>query len=302
MIFYDIIMLVVLGAAMIYGYWKGLAWQIAFLASVIVSYTVSVKFREPVSQFLQAEAPWNRIGAMLILFLGTSLLIWIIYSRVAKTLKKNELKGFDRQAGAILGGLTGFVLCMVITMFSVSLLGDKIHDQIHVSRTGRYVIWGIGTVSSIVPQELAKYVDPHVENFENAIGHSVHRPLEDYPQHTYPVEGRLIQDPNLVPPSDSTYSGQWGNDNPQWNTNQPDSWSNRPVPANNNGSYSSGNQWQNGNRYSNSGNLQTPPPVDGGGQWPNIDVSETSRRILDSAIQHGADAARRALNGNNPQR
>ena len=87
-----------------------MAWQIASLAAVIVSYIVSVNFREPVSRFIQAEEPWDRIGAMLILFLGTSIVIWVIYARIQSRIKKMELKGFDRQAGAMLGAVKGALL------------------------------------------------------------------------------------------------------------------------------------------------------------------------------------------------
>ena len=98
MALYDIVMLVVVVAAVWFGWWKGLAWQIASLAAIIVSYIVAVNFREPVSRYISADEPWNRIAAMLILFLGTSLLIWTIYASVSKSLKKMELKGFDHQA------------------------------------------------------------------------------------------------------------------------------------------------------------------------------------------------------------
>ena len=59
MSFYDVVMLVVLGGAIWFGFWKGLAWQIASVAAVCVSYIVAVNFREPVSQFIQADEPWN---------------------------------------------------------------------------------------------------------------------------------------------------------------------------------------------------------------------------------------------------
>ena len=111
---YDIAMLVIFLGAIVFGYWKGLAWQIASLAALVVSYIVAVNFRDQMATLLKVDEPWNKIGAMLILFLGTSLLIWAIYSSVSKSLKKNELKGFDRQAGAILGALKGGLLCMVV--------------------------------------------------------------------------------------------------------------------------------------------------------------------------------------------
>ena len=73
---YDIIMLVVLVGAMVFGAIKGFAWQLASIASIVVSYAVAYNYREPFSQSIQAEPPWNRFLAMLILYVGTSLVIW----------------------------------------------------------------------------------------------------------------------------------------------------------------------------------------------------------------------------------
>lgn len=41
---YDLLMIVVLAAATLFGFVKGMAWQVAYLASLIVSYIAAVKF------------------------------------------------------------------------------------------------------------------------------------------------------------------------------------------------------------------------------------------------------------------
>ena len=65
MTFYDIIILVLLLGAVVFGYWKGLAWQIASVAAVVVSYFAAYRFRDQVAQFVQAEPPFNRIACLL---------------------------------------------------------------------------------------------------------------------------------------------------------------------------------------------------------------------------------------------
>ena len=62
---YDIIMLVVLIAATVWGFWRGLAWQLASLSSLVVSYFVAYQFHEPVSAKITADPPWNVFLAML---------------------------------------------------------------------------------------------------------------------------------------------------------------------------------------------------------------------------------------------
>ena len=166
---YDIAMIIVFLGAIWFGYWKGLAWQVASVASIALSYFVAVTFPDAITPYISAEPPFNRFAAMLILFIGTSLIVWTLFASISKSLKKMELKGFDRQAGAILGAFKGAILCMVITMFAFALLGDKARDAIHQSKSGYYVVNGIDQLPSVLPTDVYDYVHKYVENFRNGI-------------------------------------------------------------------------------------------------------------------------------------
>ena len=76
---YDIVMLVIILGAALFGAVKGFAWQLASIVSIVASYVVAYRFREPFSQSIQADPPWNRFLAMLILFIGTSLVLSLIH-------------------------------------------------------------------------------------------------------------------------------------------------------------------------------------------------------------------------------
>jgi len=166
---YDIAMIIVFLGAIWFGYWKGLAWQVASVASIALSYFVAITFPDTITPYISAEAPFNRFAAMLILFVGTSLIVWTLFASVSKSLKKMELKGFDRQAGALLGAFKGALLCMVITMFSVALLGDKAKDAIIQSKSGYYVVQGIDQLPSVLPTDMYQYVHKYVDDFRNGI-------------------------------------------------------------------------------------------------------------------------------------
>ena len=60
---YDILMLVVLVGAMVFGAWKGMAWQIASLASILVSAGVAVHLSGPMAPYISDTEPWNRVIA-----------------------------------------------------------------------------------------------------------------------------------------------------------------------------------------------------------------------------------------------
>lgn len=238
MTLYDIIILVLLLGAVFFGYWKGLAWQIASVAAVVVSYFAAYRFRDQVAQYVQAEYPFNRIAAMLIIFVACSLIIWLTYAYVNRSLEKAELDGFNRQMGALIGAFLGILLCMVVTMFSVSLLGQRAHDSIHYSKFGPYVLRGISMVRTVVPEELSASLDPHFDNFYQQIGYDANRPINSYPAYqnpganSNPVTGGSAYNNNVFNPSTGqSYQGNWTT-SPTTGQNQ-NTYSNGYPPTNN---------------------------------------------------------------------
>ena len=217
---YDIVMLAVMLGAIFFGAWKGLAWQVASIASIVVSYLVALNFSNTVAAMLPIDPPWNRFAAMLILFLGTSLVIWVVFGRLKESIKRMNLAAFDRQAGAMLGAVKGALLCMVVTMFSVSLLGESAAKAICDSRTGGYIVRGIESLPAIVPTELHAVVQPYIEEFQESIAHENHDhddtgiPLQSQvyskmseTMGSFEVPGTL--DPNSPGQQYQTFNGQW---------------------------------------------------------------------------------------------
>ena len=166
---YDIIMLVVMASAILFGLWKGLAWQIASIAAIVVSYFVALTFRAPVAAMIKTEEPWNRFLAMFILFIGTSLVIWIAFGFISRTIEKMQLKDFDRHAGAVVGALKGAVLCLVITFFAMTLLSAKQKEAICDSYSGRYMATAIDKIQVFMPKEVHTVIHPYLEKLDNEL-------------------------------------------------------------------------------------------------------------------------------------
>ncbi|MFN9878980.1 MAG: CvpA family protein [Planctomycetota bacterium] len=169
MSFYDILMFVVFAGAILFGLWKGLAWQIASLAAIFISYVVAMQFRGQVADLIQAPAPWNMFGAMLLLYLGTSFAIWIAFGYIRRTIERFHLKEFDRQAGALLGAIKGALLCMVITMFAVTVADERVRSAVVTSKSGNFLARSINQLSAVVPKELHEVLDPLLNQFNQKV-------------------------------------------------------------------------------------------------------------------------------------
>ena len=168
---YDVLMLVVLVAATIFGMWKGMAWQIASLASLVLSYFVALKFADQIAPKFAgiAPPPLNKFVAMLLIYMVTSFVIWSLFRFVSGVIDRVKLESFDRQMGAIFGFAKGVLLCVAITFFAVSLLPQQQKEQILASQTGHYIVVLIDKTDSVVPPEIHDVIGPYLHRIEQQL-------------------------------------------------------------------------------------------------------------------------------------
>ncbi len=166
---YDLIMLIVIGMATIFGAIKGFAWQVASLASIIISYLVAYRFRYDVAEMIQAKPPWNQFLAMLILYVGTSFVIWVGFRLLSTSIDRVRLKEFDRHLGAAFGLAKGLVYCLLITMFATSLLGPNQQAAICHSRSGYYIAKALDNSVGVLPKEIHDVVGPYLAKLDEKL-------------------------------------------------------------------------------------------------------------------------------------
>jgi membrane protein required for colicin V production len=165
---YDALMLVVLIGATVFGFWKGMAWQIASLASLVVSYFAALKFSEQLAPLFGQQAPWNKFVAMLAIYVGTSFIIWTLFRFVSGVIDKVRLESFDRQLGGMFGFAKGVLLCVGITFFAVTLWQSQA-EAIIGSQSGRYIVALLNKAHSVFPPEIHQVVDPVLNKIEQRL-------------------------------------------------------------------------------------------------------------------------------------
>ncbi len=166
---YDIIMLAVLAIATFRGYRQGLVWQIASIASIVISYFVAYRFRDQVAVYIQMDEPWRTLAAMLALYVASSLVIWFVFQNVKGVIERAKLKDFDRQLGAIFGAVKGAILCVIITLFAVCLLQPGVTQQIANSRSGGYIAGVFDKTKTFIPPELHQILAPYLQKVEDRL-------------------------------------------------------------------------------------------------------------------------------------
>lgn len=166
---YDILMLLVLVAATLFGFWKGMAWQVASLASLVLSYFAALRFADRIAPMISDHAPWNKFVAMLAIYIATSFVIWTVFRLVSGLIDRVKLDGFDHQMGALIGLAKGVLLCIAITFFAVTILPQAQKDTIVSSRTGEYIIVLLDKTDSVVPPEVHEVIHPYVERINQRL-------------------------------------------------------------------------------------------------------------------------------------
>ena len=166
---FDILVLGIVGFTLIRGWLKGMAWQIASLAAITVSYFVAIQFRGPVAEQISVAPPWNTFAAMLLLYLGTSLVIWLMFRRVRQSIEKMKMRDFDRQMGALFGLAKGLALSGVVTLFAVSLSGQPMRQSILESKSGHAIAQMMVRADQIMPREMRQVLAPHLERLDQGL-------------------------------------------------------------------------------------------------------------------------------------
>jgi membrane protein required for colicin V production len=199
---YDLVMLGILAAAAVLGYFKGIVWQIAWIAGIAASSFLALRFSAPLAPFFGQQAPWNRLIAMLAIYVGTSLAVWLVFRVISGAINAVHLSAFDHQLGLVFGLAKGALICIVVTFFAVTLAPAYRH-QIVGSRSGRLVAEIIVRADEMLPPAIAEPVHPFVKQFEEQF-------LESGTGAAAPVAGGIAQPSALKAMWDSvTATSAW---------------------------------------------------------------------------------------------
>jgi membrane protein required for colicin V production len=145
-----------------------MAWQVASMASLVLSYLVALRFSERLAPRFGEQAPLNRFIAMFVLYMVTSLVIWLIFRIVADFINRVRLREFDRQMGALFGAAKGVLFCVAITFFAVTL-SERARSAVLESRSGYMIARLLDRADTVMPRELHGLLDPYLNKLEDGL-------------------------------------------------------------------------------------------------------------------------------------
>jgi membrane protein required for colicin V production len=157
---YDVAMIGLVAGGMIWGAIRGITWQLASIASLVLGYM----FAHPLSAQLAPHFPGDpvvaRALAMLAVYVAVSGGVYLAAWAVRESLRKMRFEAYDRHLGMLLGGLEGCLLGVVITLFVVSF-APQTRNPIFQSPSGRVVGWVMDSAGPVLPGEVRDVLVKH---------------------------------------------------------------------------------------------------------------------------------------------
>lgn len=165
---YDAVMAGLLVAGMVWGAWKGVTWQLASLASLILGYMVSHQLSPQLASHFPGEPVVQRALAMMAVYAAVSGGVFLVAWTFRAILKRMKFEAFDRHLGMLLGGMEAMFIGIVATFFVVSL-APSMRDSIFTSPSGKLVGNVMNAVGPILPSEAREALAPFIAEAKQVI-------------------------------------------------------------------------------------------------------------------------------------
>ncbi|MBI2898602.1 MAG: CvpA family protein [Planctomycetes bacterium] len=155
----------ILLTAIVFGAWKGFAWQLAGIASLVLGFVVAVPFSAAIAPLFGSRAPLNRFVAMFVAYAFTSLGVFVAALAYRRVLDRLQLHHWDRHLGGVFGAVKGWILVLVLVLFS-SILSVRAREAVLPTPVGRYCAETIDVLHPVLPPEVHQVLHPYVHHLD----------------------------------------------------------------------------------------------------------------------------------------
>jgi uncharacterized membrane protein required for colicin V production len=162
---YDLLTLGILMYAMFRGAMKGVVWQLATIAALLMCFFFSGSLSHVVAPFIRVEEPLNKWIAMLVLYLGFSFVSFGIARVMHEAIENMRIEALDRHLGALLGLIKGAMFSMFLTFFLVTL-SHSARESIINSESGYVAAVAIDRLDPVIPGDLHALLEPYLRRMD----------------------------------------------------------------------------------------------------------------------------------------
>jgi len=166
--YYDALLLLILGWSTWRGSTRGVTWQLASIASLLLCFAFAAPASLVVAPLIKLDPPLNRWLAMLAVYILFSFGAFAAARVVRSLLAAFKFQEFDHHLGGLFGLLKGALACLILTFFVVTLSASA-REQVLRTHSGRVTGYLLYRARGVLPQELAPTLAPHFDVIRNEL-------------------------------------------------------------------------------------------------------------------------------------
>jgi len=186
MVWYDFLMLAILAYGVWQGAARGLVMQLAWIVALILCFKFADKLAPSIEPMISVEPPLRHWIAMFILYLGFSLISFMVARTFNSAIEKAKFKDFDRHLGGLFGLIKGFIFSLVLTFFAVTL-SESLRETVLSSQTGRVACTILDTIEPLTPEDFHPLLQESLEKYRDSL-----QPIHDQPGHPASLQDLLV--------------------------------------------------------------------------------------------------------------
>jgi membrane protein required for colicin V production len=162
---YDLLTLGILMYAMFRGATKGIVWQLAAIAALLMCFFFSGSLSHVIAPFIRVEEPLNKWIAMLVLYLVFSFVCFGAARVLHEAIESMRIEALDRHMGALLGLVKGGMFSLFLTFFLVTL-SNSARESIIRSESGYVAAVVIDRLDPVIPGDLHALLEPYLRRLD----------------------------------------------------------------------------------------------------------------------------------------
>jgi len=222
---YDIVVLVLLIWFAARGASRGLIWQLAGIAGIILCLFFSESFAAIVGPHVSLDPPLNEWVVLFAAYLFFTFIAFGVARVINRGIEQADMKEFNRHLGAVLGLIKGSVLCLVMTFFVATL--PSMHEAIRESKSGRVAAIVMNKIHPVMPPKLHDALEKYIHSLYDV---ETGLPPVDEHSHLDDPFGQAISDA-AQPATDNPWLSTLGLDSPAQSQSSPPPVSNIPQSS-----------------------------------------------------------------------
>ena len=185
---YDLIVLAILGYFALRGAARGLLTQLASIAAIVVCLVFAESISAAFGPIVNLEPPLNNWVVMLGAYLVFTFLAFGFARVLTDWVERAKLDSFNQHLGAVFGLVKGVVLCLVLTYFLVTL-SPASRAALSKSKSAYAAAYIMDRIHPVMPQNLEHALAKYLRAYETGV-----------PESEEPGEGELPSGPLLTGP------------------------------------------------------------------------------------------------------